>query len=177
MCMCVCTCVCGCVHVCVCAHVCEHVCMCVYVCVFAHVCVCMCVCARMCMCVCTRVCVCARLCAWAHGFSSVQLFVASWIVVCQAPLSRNFPGKNAGAGCHFLLQEIFLTRGLNPSLLGLPRGQADFFLPLSPLGSPKRRHKTRNIYFITPRFEAILESHTVVKNNTKNQVHLTRFSQ
>ena len=57
------------------------------------------------------------------GFSRVQLFVASWIVICQAPLSRNFPGKNAGAGCHFLLQEIFLTQGLNPSLLGLLKPQ------------------------------------------------------
>ena len=29
----------------------------------------------------------------------------------------NFPGKNTGAGCHFLLQGIFLTQGLNPHLL------------------------------------------------------------
>ena len=28
-----------------------------------------------------------------------------------------FPGKNTGMGCHFLLQEIFPTQGLNPSLL------------------------------------------------------------
>ena len=27
------------------------------------------------------------------------------------------PGKNTGGGCHFLLQGIFLTQGLNPSLL------------------------------------------------------------
>ena len=27
------------------------------------------------------------------------------------------PGKNTGVGCHFLLQGIFLTQGLNPSLL------------------------------------------------------------
>ena len=26
------------------------------------------------------------------------------------------PGKNTGVGCHFLLQEIFLTQGLNPGL-------------------------------------------------------------
>ena len=26
----------------------------------------------------------------------------------------NFSGKNAGAGCHFLLQGIFLTQGSNP---------------------------------------------------------------
>ena len=29
----------------------------------------------------------------------------------------NFSGKNAGVGRHFLLQEIFLTQGLNPGLL------------------------------------------------------------
>ena len=27
-----------------------------------------------------------------------------------------FPGKNTGVCCHFLLQEIFLTQGLNPGL-------------------------------------------------------------
>ena len=26
----------------------------------------------------------------------------------------NFPGKSTGVGCHFLLQGIFLTQGLNP---------------------------------------------------------------
>ena len=30
---------------------------------------------------------------------------------------RNFPGKNTGVGCHFLLQGIFPTQGLNPHLL------------------------------------------------------------
>ena len=29
----------------------------------------------------------------------------------------DFPGKNNGVGFHFLLQEIFLTQGLNPGLL------------------------------------------------------------
>ena len=29
----------------------------------------------------------------------------------------DFPGKNTGVGCHFLLQEIFPTQGLNPGLL------------------------------------------------------------
>ena len=28
----------------------------------------------------------------------------------------DFPGKNTGVGCHFLLQEIFPTQGLNPGL-------------------------------------------------------------
>ena len=29
----------------------------------------------------------------------------------------DFPGKDTGVGCHFLLQEIFPTQGLNPGLL------------------------------------------------------------
>ena len=29
----------------------------------------------------------------------------------------DFPDKNTGVGCHFLLQEIFQTQGLNPCLL------------------------------------------------------------
>ena len=37
------------------------------------------------------------------------------------------PGKNIGAGCHFLLQGIFLTQGSNPCLL---YGQGDS-IPLS----------------------------------------------
>ena len=34
------------------------------------------------------------------------------------------PGKNTGVGCHALLQEIFLTQGLNPCLLCLLHWQA-----------------------------------------------------
>ena len=38
-------------------------------------------------------------------------------VACQDPVSMDFPGKNTGIGCHFLLQGIFLAQGLNPCLL------------------------------------------------------------
>ena len=31
----------------------------------------------------------------------------------------NFSDKNTGVGCHFILQAIFPTQGLNPHLLGL----------------------------------------------------------
>ena len=47
----------------------------------------------------------------------------------------NFPGKNPGVGCHFLLQGIFPTQGSNPHLLCVLHWQADS-LPLSHLGSP-----------------------------------------
>ena len=44
----------------------------------------------------------------------------------------DFPGKNTGVDCHFLLQEIFPSQGSNPGLL---HWQADS-LSLSHLGSP-----------------------------------------
>ena len=49
-------------------------------------------------------------------FSQVQLFETPGTGAHQAPL-WNSPGKNIGVGCHFLLQGIFLTHGLNPRLL------------------------------------------------------------
>ena len=45
----------------------------------------------------------------AHLLSHVQLSVTPGTVACQAPLSMDFPGKNTGMGCRFLLQGIFLT--------------------------------------------------------------------
>ena len=37
-------------------------------------------------------------------FSHVRLFLNSWTVALQAPLSMDSLGKNTGVGCHFLLQ-------------------------------------------------------------------------
>ena len=45
-----------------------------------------------------------------HGLEPVSL-LCSW----------DFPGKNTGGGCHFLLQGIFLTQGLSLGLLCLPQ--------------------------------------------------------
>ena len=47
----------------------------------------------------------------------------------------DYPGKNIGVSCHFLIQGIFPTQGSNPCLLCLLHWQADS-LPLSHLGSP-----------------------------------------
>ena len=58
-----------------------------------------------------------------------------------ASLSRGFPGKDTGVGCHFLLQEIFPTQGSNPSLLSLLHRQAGS-LPLVPPGKYTREHIT-----------------------------------
>ena len=49
----------------------------------------------------------------------------------------DFPGKNTGVGFHFLLQEIFLTQGLNPSL---PHCRQMFY-SLSHQGSPYIRNQ------------------------------------
>ena len=43
---------------------------------------------------------------WAHGLWPTRL-LCPW----------DFPGKNTGVDCHFLLQGIFLTQGWNPCLL------------------------------------------------------------
>ena len=39
----------------------------------------------------------------------------------------HFSGKNIEVGCHFLLQRIFLTQGLNPCLLCLMHWQVDSY--------------------------------------------------
>ena len=39
----------------------------------------------------------------------------------------NFPGRNTGVGCHFLLQGIFPTQGLNPHLLDSQANSFFFF--------------------------------------------------
>ena len=70
------------------------------------------------------------------SLSCVQLFGTPWTVAYQAPLSM---GKNTGAGCHFLLQEIFLTQGLN---LGLPHCRQTDTLPSEPPGKGHQESDT-----------------------------------
>ena len=70
-------------------------------------------------------------------FSHILLFVTP--STCSPPGSSThgiFPGKNTGVACHFPLQGIFPTKGLNPHLLSLLHWQTDSS-PLSHLGSPK----------------------------------------
>ena len=54
-------------------------------------------------------------CAW--SLSSIQIFATPWTVARQAPVHGDSPDKNTGVGCRALLQGIFPTQGLNPSLL------------------------------------------------------------
>ena len=67
----------------------------------------------------------------ASYFSHVQLFVTQWTVACQILCPWDFPGKNAGVGCHFLLWVIFLTQGLNLHLLQMSPALADWFFTTS----------------------------------------------
>ena len=69
------------------------------------------------------------------SLSHVSLFATPWTVAYQAPRLWDFPGKNTGVDCHFLLQEIFLTHGLNP---GLPHCRQMLYC-LSHQGSPINR--------------------------------------
>ena len=61
----------------------------------------------------------------------------------------DFPGKNIGVGCHFLLQRIFPTQRPNPNLL---HWQADS-LPLSHQGSPSHNLLIKHaiIYLFFPK--------------------------
>ena len=49
--------------------------------------------------------------------SHIQLFAALWTVARQAPLTVRFPRQEYWSGCHFLLQQVFLTQGPNAPLL------------------------------------------------------------
>ena len=52
-----------------------------------------------------------------------------------------FPGKKAGVGCHFLLQEIFPTQGANPHLLYLLHWRHCNSLPTERLGNTRMSTK------------------------------------
>ena len=49
--------------------------------------------------------------------SCLTLFVIPWTVAYQALQSMEFSRQSTGVSCHFLLQGIFPTQGLNPGLL------------------------------------------------------------
>ena len=67
------------------------------------------------------------------SLSHVQLFATPWTVACTRLLwPWDFLGKSTGVGCHFFLQGIFQTQGLNP---GLPHCRQTLY-HLSHQGSP-----------------------------------------
>ena len=63
-------------------------------------------------------------------------FCDLWSVALQAPL-WDFSGKKTGVSCHFLLQGVFPTQGLNPNLMRL-LALADGFFPTEPPGKPRQ---------------------------------------
>ena len=51
------------------------------------------------------------------SLSRARLFVTPWTVAgTKVPHPWDFQVKSTGVGCHFLLQGIFQTQGLNPGL-------------------------------------------------------------
>ena len=74
----------------------------------------------------------------ACSLSCARSFASPWNVAHQAPWDS--PGKNTGAGCHFLLQGISLTQGSNLHLWHLLHWQVDSLL-INHLGSPSYRLK------------------------------------
>ena len=69
---------------------------------------------------------------------SITRFLCPW----------DFPGKNTGVGCHFLLQEIFPTQGLNP---GLPHCRQTLYR-LSQQGSINRHNPDNGNLTISLKF-------------------------
>ena len=88
------------------------------------------------MCVCVYVCVCVCVYIYMYICCSVAKLYQTFLQPHGLQTTRllhpwNFPGKNTGVGCHFLLQGIFLTQGSKSCLL---HWQVDS-LPLSHQGS------------------------------------------
>ena len=80
----------------------------------------------LCVCVRARACACTQACLTLGD---------PWTVAARLLCPWDFPGKNTGVVCHFLLQGIFLTQGLNLSLLCLLHWQLDSLPPI-PSGKP-----------------------------------------
>ena len=58
-------------------------------------------------------------CAQVLSCSAVSDSATQWTEPTRLLSAWDFPGKNTGVGCHFVLQGLFLTQGSNPHLLCL----------------------------------------------------------
>ena len=79
---------------------------------------------------------------WMYAQSRPILFDLMDCVACQAPLSVEFSRQEYWVSCHFLLQGIFPTQGLNPGpriepISPVSPALAGRFFTLSHLGSPR----------------------------------------
>ena len=90
------------------------------------------------MCVCVCVCVCARACTCAYVLSPVRLFVTTWTVAHQAPLSMGFPRQEYWSELSFPSPEDLPVPGMetvSPELAGI-------FFTSEPLEKPLESLKT-----------------------------------
>ena len=69
-----------------------------------------------------------------QSLSRVQQFATLWTIVCQAPLSVGFQGKNPGVGCRFLPPGVFPTLDRTPVFCF--SCVAGGFFTAEPLGRP-----------------------------------------
>ena len=60
--------------------------------------------------------------------SLVLFSVTPRTIACRLLCPWDFPGRNTGVGCDFLLQGIFLTQGSNSQLLWIMQWQMDSLL-------------------------------------------------
>ena len=70
----------------------------------------------------------------------------------------DFPGKHTGVGCHFLLQEVFPTQGLNPCLLHWQVGSSALSQQGSPWEGPVVTHISEGPALLCPRGSQNLRS-------------------
>ena len=102
-----------------------------------------------------------------HGLYPARL-LCSW----------NFPGKNTGMGCHFLLREIYLTQDSNLCLL---HWQVDFFFffttetPGKSFPKCPPPHPLQKVYhflcFSSPRFRFLLTHFRTLKTHIHRYTH------
>ena len=97
---------------------------------------------------------------------SVECSPGTWLL-CP----WNFPGKNTGVGCHFLLQGIFPTPGSHLCLLHLLHWQADS-LPLALHGLEHSKWSTNALY--CQRANWASQMALVVKNTSASAGRLRR---
>ena len=78
-----------------------------------------------------RVCVCVCVCVCVHtqSLSHVQLFLTSWTVACQAPLTMGFPRQKYSGGLPFSPPRDLPNLGIEPVSPALAGG---FFTPEPP---------------------------------------------
>ena len=114
------------------------------------------------VCVCVSVC----LCVCVQSLSHVQIFMAYELQPIRFLCPWNFPGRNTGVGCHFILPGDFPTQGLNLHLLHLLCWQVDSLQ----LALPVKPNMTQPFYIwkLLPKSnENVLTRRSVLKYSTQ----------